>query len=114
MEVSGQLYAPASLPPETNCSIPLNTGWIGPRTSLGDFGEYKNLLPLPEFETQTVHPQGNFNYSCQLSHDHRSGEIRFSSAVENCRLRTILVKSVMWINQAAWCRRNAVNVGFGK
>ena len=36
-------------------------GWIGPRAGLGDFGEEKNLLPLPDFELRTFRPKGNFN-----------------------------------------------------
>jgi hypothetical protein len=51
MEVSGQLYAPAALPPGTE---PPGThwiwGWVNPQIWSGRCEEEKNLLPLPEIE----------------------------------------------------------------
>jgi hypothetical protein len=51
------------------------------------------------------------HWRCTVKH---KSKIRVSSSVENCRYRMILVKPVMWINHALWCRRNAVNQTFDK
>jgi hypothetical protein len=34
MEVSGQLHAPAALPPEKQPPVPIIRGWVGPRAGL--------------------------------------------------------------------------------
>ena len=57
MEVSGELHAPAALPPgkyfRTTHRI---GGWVGPRAGLDGFGEKKSLFSIPEFEPRTVQP----------------------------------------------------------
>jgi hypothetical protein len=56
MEESGQLHAPAALPPGKNLRIYGLGGWVGTRTGLDGFGRETILLPLPEFEALTVCP----------------------------------------------------------
>jgi hypothetical protein len=46
MELSGQLYALATLPPEKNPSTHEIGGWVGPSVILDIFGEEKNLVNL--------------------------------------------------------------------
>jgi len=118
MEVSGQHHAPAFLPPETNSNIPLNrvgggAGW-DPEPVRAILEKRKISCPYRSPNPEPSFPREILIYSCQLSRDHRSREMRVSSAVENCTHRMILVKSVMWINRALSCRRNAVNQGFAK
>jgi len=55
MEVS-ELYIPAALSTRNNSGTQWIENWVCPRTSLGIFGEEKNLLPLPRFEPWTVQP----------------------------------------------------------
>jgi hypothetical protein len=54
METSGQLYIPATLPPEKNPSIHLGRGWVNPSDNLDILGEMKNLLPTPGFKPWTT------------------------------------------------------------
>jgi len=46
MELSDQLYALATLPPEKNPSTHEIGGWVGPSVILDIFGEEKNLVNL--------------------------------------------------------------------
>jgi len=50
MEVSGQLHAPAALPPGTE-PYPLDRRLGGPQSHSGRGGEEKNSQPPPEIET---------------------------------------------------------------
>jgi hypothetical protein len=51
--VSGQLEAPAALPPGKELHCPLNRRLGGPQSRSGRFGEAKNLLPLSGIEPVT-------------------------------------------------------------
>jgi hypothetical protein len=54
MEVSGQLHAPAALPPKKRAPGTHWIGyWVGPSASL-DRGEEKNSQPLPAFEPPNI------------------------------------------------------------
>ena len=46
MELSGQLYALATFPPEKNPGTHGIGGWVGPSVILDIFGEEKNLVNL--------------------------------------------------------------------
>jgi hypothetical protein len=53
MEVTGQLHAPAALPPPppgTNPWYPLDRGMGGPQSRSGRGGEEKHSQPLPGIE----------------------------------------------------------------
>jgi hypothetical protein len=51
--VSGQLHAPAALPPEeTACGAHLIGGWVDPRAGLDDV-EKRKFLTLPGLELRT-------------------------------------------------------------
>ena len=55
MGVGGQRHAPSLYLLErsdTHC----RGGWVGPRASLDRYGESKNPLPPPQFESQIVQP----------------------------------------------------------
>jgi hypothetical protein len=45
MEVSGQLHAPAALPPGKEPPVPIDTRLSGPQSSSGRGGEEKNSQP---------------------------------------------------------------------
>ena len=51
MQVSGQLHAPASLPPGKNPRTHLIRGWVSPRAGLGVAVEQTNLLPPTDIWT---------------------------------------------------------------
>jgi hypothetical protein len=51
MEVSGQLHAPAALPPGKEPWYPLDRRLGGPQSRSGRGGEEKNSQPPPETET---------------------------------------------------------------
>jgi hypothetical protein len=55
MEVSGQLHAPAALPPIKNLG---GTHWSvgGPQRRSGRFGEEKIIIPPPGFKPRIVQP----------------------------------------------------------
>jgi hypothetical protein len=56
MEVSGQLHAPAALPPRQEPSgTHLTGGWVGPKSRSGCCGEEKNLAPAGN-RTPAVQP----------------------------------------------------------
>jgi len=57
MKVNGQLYALAALPPRklTPVSIEQKAGWA-PQGLSGRFGENKDILFWPGFETPIVQP----------------------------------------------------------
>jgi hypothetical protein len=63
MEVSGQLHAPAALPPgETAPGTQWIGGWVGPRAGLDDV-EKRKFLTLPGLELRPlVRPGRNFIY----------------------------------------------------
>jgi hypothetical protein len=48
--------AVAALPLAENPSTHWMEGWVGPRAGLDVFGEEKNVLSLPKFQFQAVHP----------------------------------------------------------
>jgi hypothetical protein len=50
MEVSGQLHAPAALPPGKEPQYTLDTRLSGPQSLSGHGGEEKNSQPLPGLE----------------------------------------------------------------
>jgi hypothetical protein len=50
MEVSGQLHAPAALPPGKSPWYPLDRRLGGPQSHSGSGGEEKNSLPSPGIE----------------------------------------------------------------
>jgi hypothetical protein len=50
MEVSGQLHAPAALPPGKEPWYPLGRRLYGPQSRFGRGGEEKNSQPLPGLE----------------------------------------------------------------
>jgi hypothetical protein len=54
MEVSGQLHAPAALPPGEEPLIPRRLG--GPQSRSGRCGEEKNSHPLQGLEPPIVQP----------------------------------------------------------
>jgi hypothetical protein len=57
MEVSGQLHAPAALPPGKDPPrYPLDRGLGGPQNRSGRDGEEKNSQPLPGHEPPIVQP----------------------------------------------------------
>jgi hypothetical protein len=54
MEVSGQLHAPAALPPgERAPGTPCIGGWVGPRAGLDDM-EKRKIFPLPGLELRPL------------------------------------------------------------
>jgi hypothetical protein len=55
MELIGQLHALAALPAGNNCDIHLIESRVAQK-KYGPFGEKKNLLSLPGFETRIFHP----------------------------------------------------------
>jgi hypothetical protein len=50
MEVSGQLHAPATLPPGIEPLVPIGQEVDGPQSRSGRGGEEKNSQPPPEIE----------------------------------------------------------------
>jgi hypothetical protein len=63
MEVSGQLHAPAALPPRKE-SLDRRLG--GPQCRYGRCGEKKNSQPLPGLETPIMQPIAQ-SYTAELS-----------------------------------------------
>jgi hypothetical protein len=51
MEVSGQLHAPAALPPGKKPVVPIESRLGGPQSRSGRGGEEKNSQPPPRIET---------------------------------------------------------------
>jgi hypothetical protein len=69
MKVSGQLGAPAALPPEGSHWYPLDKGLGGPQNRSGRVGAEKYLLFLPGIERQSSNPslyRLNYPGSCTL------------------------------------------------
>jgi hypothetical protein len=56
MEVSGQLHAPAALPPGKSSCYPLDGRLVGPHSRSGHDGEEKKCQPLPGFEPPIIQP----------------------------------------------------------
>ena len=52
----GQHHALAALPQGKNPITDSIGGWVGPRAGLDDFGEGKNISPVPEFELRILQP----------------------------------------------------------
>jgi hypothetical protein len=59
MEVSGQLHAPATLPPGEEPLEPMRLG--GPQNRFGRGGEEKNSHPLPGLESPIIQPTAQRN-----------------------------------------------------
>jgi hypothetical protein len=53
MEVSGQLHAPAALPPGKSSGTHFIGGWVDPRASLEDL-EKRKFFTLPGIELRTI------------------------------------------------------------
>jgi hypothetical protein len=68
MEVSGQLHAPAALPPgkEPLVWYPLDRRLGGPQSRSGRDGEEKNSQPLPGLEPPIIQPIAQL-YTTELS-----------------------------------------------
>jgi hypothetical protein len=58
MEMSGQFYAPTTLPPRQGKSLryPLDMRLGGPQSRSGGGGEEKNSQPLSRFEPPIIQP----------------------------------------------------------
>lgn len=54
MEESGKLLASAILPLGEKPGTHWIEGYAGSTASLDDFGNTRNLLPLPQYEAQTI------------------------------------------------------------
>ena len=54
MEMSGQIRAPANLPPANNSGGHVTGGWMGPSACMDVLGEMKNLSPLPGFQPRSL------------------------------------------------------------
>jgi hypothetical protein len=65
MEVSGQLHAPAALPPGEDPWHPLNWRLGGPQSRSGRGGEEKNTQPLPRLEPPNIQPVAQ-RYTAEL------------------------------------------------
>ena len=50
------VQAPATLPLRKELRYPLDRTLVGPQGWSEPFGQEKNLLSIPRFETRTVHP----------------------------------------------------------
>jgi hypothetical protein len=66
MEVSGQLHAAATLPPEKEPLYPLDRRVGGPQTMSGRGSEETNSQPLPGHEPPIKHPVAQ-RYTTELS-----------------------------------------------
>jgi hypothetical protein len=55
MEVSGQLHAPAALPPGKETLVPMDRRLGGPQSRSGRGGEEKNSQPSPEIELYNLY-----------------------------------------------------------
>jgi hypothetical protein len=66
MEVSGQLHAPAILPPGKSPWYPLDRMLRGPQSRSGRGGEEKNSQPLPGLEPPIIQPVTQ-RYTTELS-----------------------------------------------
>jgi hypothetical protein len=69
MEVSGQLHAPAALPPEKETLVPLDRRLGGPQSHSGHGGEEKNSQPPPGIEPQNPDRPVRRPALCRLSYD---------------------------------------------
>jgi hypothetical protein len=56
MEVSGQLHAPAALPPGKQTLVHIGRRLGGPQSRSGCGGEEKNSQPVPGFESPIIQP----------------------------------------------------------
>jgi hypothetical protein len=66
MEVSGQLHAPAALPPGKSPWYPLDRRLCGPQSRSGRGGEEKNFQSLPGVEHLIIQPVAR-RYTAELS-----------------------------------------------
>jgi hypothetical protein len=66
MEVSGQLHAPAALPPGKETLLPICRRLGGPQSRSGYGGEEKNSHPLPGLETPIIQPVAQ-SYTTELA-----------------------------------------------
>jgi hypothetical protein len=78
MEVSGQLHAPAALPPGKEPLVPTvqEAGWAQSRPQHG--GEEKNSQPLLELEPPVIQPVAQ-RYTTELSRLLRTNKTNFMS-----------------------------------
>jgi hypothetical protein len=66
MEVSGQLHAPAALPPGKEPLVPTDRRLGGPQSRYGRGDEQKNTQPLPGLELPIIQTVAQ-RYSTELS-----------------------------------------------
>jgi hypothetical protein len=69
MEVSGQLHAPAALPPVKQPLEQLDRRLGGPQSRSGRGGEEENSQPLPGLEPSIIRPVAQ-RYTIELSRIH--------------------------------------------